>query len=84
MQWLPRILSIRCLTTPKNLCMSRRTSRPPVSHNRCRELVFGYITVLLGAFSVYQYVVLQNDAHGERLLQKHLLGETMVSRSFLS
>ena len=28
MQWLPRILSIRCLTSLTNLCMSRRTFLP--------------------------------------------------------
>jgi len=40
MQWLPRTLSIRCLTTHSNLCMSRRTSSLPVPHHCCRESVF--------------------------------------------
>jgi len=45
--------------------------------------VFGYITVLPGAFSVYQYTALQNDARGEGPLQKYFLGETMVRSSLL-
>ena len=42
------------------------------------ESVFGYITVLPGAFSAYRYIALQNDAKGEGPLQKYFLGETMV------
>ncbi len=45
--------------------------------------MFGYITVLPGAFSVYQYTALQNDARGEGPLQKYFLGETMVRLSLL-
>ncbi|PPQ85223.1 hypothetical protein CVT25_009840, partial [Psilocybe cyanescens] len=41
------------------------------------ESVFGYITVLPGAFSAYRYIALQNDAQGEGPLQKYFLGETM-------
>ncbi|KAI0250489.1 glycosyltransferase family 2 protein [Lactifluus subvellereus] len=41
------------------------------------ESVFGYITVLPGAFSAYRYIALQNDARGEGPLQKYFLGETM-------
>ncbi|KAG8805703.1 Chitin synthase, class 1, partial [Serendipita sp. 401] len=41
------------------------------------ESVFGYITVLPGAFSAYRYVALQNDAMGEGPLQKYFLGEKM-------
>ncbi|KIJ45918.1 glycosyltransferase family 2 protein [Sphaerobolus stellatus SS14] len=41
------------------------------------ESVFGYITVLPGAFSAYRYIALQNDAVGEGPLQKYFLGETM-------
>ena len=42
--------------------------------------MFGYITVLPGAFSAYRYIALQNDARGEGPLQKYFLGETMVRR----
>jgi chitin synthase len=45
-----------------------------------RESVFGYITVLPGAFSAYRYIALQNDVRGEGPLQKYFLGETMVRR----
>ncbi|EIN12208.1 glycosyltransferase family 2 protein [Punctularia strigosozonata HHB-11173 SS5] len=41
------------------------------------ESVFGYITVLPGAFSAYRYIALQNDATGEGPLQKYFLGEKM-------
>ncbi|EIW81631.1 glycosyltransferase family 2 protein [Coniophora puteana RWD-64-598 SS2] len=41
------------------------------------ESVFGYITVLPGAFSAYRYIALQNDAMGEGPLQKYFLGEKM-------
>jgi chitin synthase len=40
--------------------------------------VFGYITVLPGAFSAYRYIALQNDVGGQGPLQKYFLGETMV------
>ncbi len=43
------------------------------------ESVFGYITVLPGAFSAYRYIALQNDNTGEGPLQKYFLGEKMVS-----
>lgn len=43
-----------------------------------RESVFGYITVLPGAFSAYRYIALQNDVTGEGPLQKYFLGEKMV------
>ena len=46
------------------------------------ESVFGYITVLPGAFSAYRYIALQNDPTGEGPLQKYFLGETMVGRLF--
>jgi chitin synthase len=46
--------------------------------------VFGYITVLPGAFSAYRYIALQNDARGEGPLQKYFLGETLVRRLTLS
>ena len=41
------------------------------------ESVFGYITVLPGAFSAYRYSALQNDKKGEGPLQKYFLGEKM-------
>ncbi|KAJ6589955.1 glycosyltransferase family 2 protein [Mycena vulgaris] len=41
------------------------------------ESVFGYITVLPGAFSAYRYIALQNDVRGEGPLQKYFLGEKM-------
>ncbi|KAH0832244.1 glycosyltransferase family 2 protein [Lanmaoa asiatica] len=41
------------------------------------ESVFGYITVLPGAFSAYRYIALQNDVKGEGPLQKYFLGEKM-------
>jgi len=43
------------------------------------ESIFGYITVLPGAFSAYRYIALQNDRMGEGPLQKYFLGEKMVS-----
>ncbi|EGN97877.1 glycosyltransferase family 2 protein [Serpula lacrymans var. lacrymans S7.3] len=41
------------------------------------ESVFGYITVLPGAFSAYRYYALMNDDMGEGPLQKYFLGEKM-------
>ncbi|KZP09106.1 glycosyltransferase family 2 protein [Athelia psychrophila] len=41
------------------------------------ESVFGYITVLPGAFSAYRYIALQNDSVGDGPLQKYFLGEKM-------
>lgn len=39
------------------------------------ESVFGFISVLPGAFSAYRYVALQNDIHGKGPLEKYFKGE---------
>ncbi|CAG8568844.1 4391_t:CDS:2 [Diversispora eburnea] len=39
------------------------------------ESVFGYITVLPGAFSAYRYIALQNDENGRGPLHEYFLGE---------
>lgn len=41
------------------------------------ESVFGYISVLPGAFSAYRYSALQNDTDGHGPLEKYYLGETL-------
>ncbi|KAI8354001.1 chitin synthase 2 [Blakeslea trispora] len=40
------------------------------------ESVFGYISVLPGAFSAYRFKALQNDIDGHGPLEKYFLGET--------
>jgi chitin synthase len=39
------------------------------------ESIFGYITVLPGAFSAYRFAALQNDERGEGPLQKYFMGD---------
>lgn len=41
------------------------------------ESVFGFITVLPGAFSAYRFEALQNNANGEGPLNKYFKGETL-------
>ncbi|MCO5585726.1 hypothetical protein L7F22_039662 [Adiantum nelumboides] len=41
------------------------------------ESVFGYITVLPGAFSAYRYIALQNDSVGQGPLCSYFKGETL-------
>ena len=41
------------------------------------ESVFGFISVLSGAFSAYRYVALQNDVNGIGPLEKYFKGEKM-------
>lgn len=40
------------------------------------ESVFGYISVLPGAFSAYRYAAIQNDRYGVGPLQKYFMGDT--------
>jgi chitin synthase len=74
---MSNILDKPLYVMPGPLCL------PALSHTRYRESVFGYITVLPGAFSAYRYIALQNDARGDGPLQKYFLGETMVRSSLL-
>lgn len=41
------------------------------------ESVFGFISVLPGAFSAYRYIALQNDKTGQGPLEKYFKGEKM-------
>ena len=49
------------------------------SHSRS-ESVFGYITVLPGAFSAYRYIALQNDERGVGPLASYFKGEVLHGR----
>jgi chitin synthase len=41
------------------------------------ESVFGYITVLPGAFSAYRYIALKNDSEGKGPLSSYFKGEKL-------
>ena len=41
------------------------------------ESVFGYITVLPGAFSAYRYIALKNDGDGKGPLASYFKGEKL-------
>ncbi|KAK4514549.1 uncharacterized protein ATC70_002147 [Mucor velutinosus] len=43
------------------------------------ESVFGYISVLPGAFSAYRYAALKNDVNGHGPLEKYFIGEDLHS-----
>ncbi|ODV98133.1 hypothetical protein PACTADRAFT_47944 [Pachysolen tannophilus NRRL Y-2460] len=45
------------------------------------ESVFGFVTVLPGAFSAYRYVALQNDVTGEGPLSSYFKGESLHDSS---
>lgn len=45
------------------------------------ESVFGFISVLPGAFSAYRYIALQNDVTGQGPLEKYFKGETLHGAS---
>ncbi|KXN90875.1 Chitin synthase 3 [Leucoagaricus sp. SymC.cos] len=44
------------------------------------ESMFGYITVLPGAFSAYRYIALQNDSRGQGPLASYFKGEVLHGR----
>jgi chitin synthase len=45
------------------------------------ESVFGYISVLPGAFSAYRYAALKNDINGHGPLEKYFIGEDLHGNS---
>lgn len=44
------------------------------------ESVFGYITVLPGAFSAYRYIALKNDSDGNGPLASYFKGEKLYGK----
>lgn len=80
---------IRALLNPKWYLMLWEMIRKPIVYlqnfeyktsnilDKPMESVFGFVTVLPGAFSAYRYVALQNDVNGVGPLLSYFKGETL-------